>query len=327
MILCHVDKAGGDASSIFSIRSCFNGGSSETALRVDETSSIPIFLLLPLGAGSNAVRQYVTVRVTTCRTWTLPPWLTGSLLDSRGEYDALHGAALSGVDEYGDGTDCAEASAGENGDCGIRSRLGVRADLGAGFAKGDGGIMSRGDCGLDPLEAALLMETMVFSVDVDSEELLRESEGCDDSYEVFRETAGWDVVGGLVDGFAPVTSTRLSRDLSKLLSKPLSLKLNRVLVAEAGLITAGDMFLRKSRYADGGVMGVLRESSLFMKPGEGAMGLNISEGKVPDPGVCRDDAALALLSNPAAIIVAVAVAEAMIACRCLQERVTEESNE
>lgn len=154
---------------------------------------------------------------------------------------------------------------------------------------------------------------------------MRDSAGCDDSYEVLRETAGWDV-GGLFDGLDPGTST-LSRGFSKLLSKLLSLKLNRVLVAEAGLITAGDMFLRKSRYADGGVIGVLRASSLFMKPGEAAMGLNISDGKVPDPGVCRDDALLALLSNPAAIIVAVAVAEAIVACRRLQERVTEESNE
>jgi hypothetical protein len=76
------------------------------------------------------------------------------------------------------------------------------------------------------------------------------------------------------------------------------------------------------------VIGVLRASSLFINPGEAAMGLSISEGKVPDPGVCKDEAALDLLSKPAAAIVAVAVAEAMFACCRLQERVwTEVSNE
>lgn len=195
----------------------------------------------------------------------------------------------------------------------MRSRLGVRADLGAGFAKGDGGMMIRGDCGRDaPVEAALLVDATVLSVDVDSYDVLRETSGCVDSYEVFRDMAGSDV-GGLID-FAPETSTILSTGLSKLLSKLLSLKLNRVLVADAGLITAGDMFLRKSRYADGGVMGVLRASSRFIKLGEAAMGLSISDGKVPDPGVCREEeAVLALLSKPAAIIVAVAVAEAIVA--------------
>lgn len=242
-----------------------------------------------------------------------------SMLFSLGENDALHGAALRGVDVYGDGTDCAEVSAGENGDCGMRSRLGVRADLGAGFANGDGGIMIRGDCGLEAaVDAALLIEVMLFSVDVDPEEVLRESGGCDDSYEVFRETAACDIGGSI--GFAWGASTTFSRGLSKLLSELLSLKLKRALVAEAGLITAGDMFLRKSRYADGGVIGVFRASSLFMKPGEAAMGLSISDGNVPEPGVCRYDVVLALLSKPAAIIVAVAVAEAMITCRCLQER-------
>lgn len=163
----HVDKAG-EALSTFSIRSCLSGGSSESAFR-EETSSTSSFLLLPLGAGSNGVRQYVTVRVTTCRTWTLPGWPTTSRLDSRGENDALHGAALSGVHVYGDGTDWADLRAGENGDCGMRSRLGVRADLGAGFAKGDGGMMIRGDCGLEaPVDTALLREATVFSVDVDS---------------------------------------------------------------------------------------------------------------------------------------------------------------
>lgn len=75
-------------------------------------------------------------------------------------------------------------------------------------------------------------------------------------------------------------------------------------------------------------MGVFKESSFFKKPGEAAMGLHISEGKVPDPGVCNDDAVLALLSNPAAAaIVAVAVAEVIVECCRLRGRATEESNE
>ena len=77
-------------------------------------------------------------------------------------------------------------------------------------------------------------------------------------------------------------------------------------------------------------MGVFKASSLFMKLGEAAMGLTSSEGKVPDPGVWRDDAVLARLSKPAAAMVAVAVAEAIVASRRrLRERVTviEESNE
>lgn len=75
-------------------------------------------------------------------------------------------------------------------------------------------------------------------------------------------------------------------------------------------------------------MGVL-SSSFLSSPGEPANGLNISEGKLPEPGVCREEAVLvlALLSKPAAAMVAVAVAEAIIACRRLRERETEESNE
>lgn len=76
-------------------------------------------------------------------------------------------------------------------------------------------------------------------------------------------------------------------------------------------------------------MGVLRSVSLcFRKPGETAMGLQSSEGKVPDAGVCNDDAVLARLSKPAAAKVAVAVAEvAMLACRRLCKRVTGEAKD
>lgn len=61
-------------------------------------------------------------------------------------------------------------------------------------------------------------------------------------------------------------------------------------------------------------MGVLRASSFLRRPGEATSGLLISEGKVPEPGVWREEAVLELdrLSNPAAAMVAVAVAEAMV---------------
>lgn len=114
------DAAAEPCSSIFSIRSCLIGrseGSSDDAflcesfVLVSSASSTSIFLLLPFGAGSRGVRQYVTVRVTTCRTCTLPGGplaLASGLVKSRGEKDALHGAALMGVEEYGEGTEWVE---------------------------------------------------------------------------------------------------------------------------------------------------------------------------------------------------------------------------
>lgn len=61
-------------------------------------------------------------------------------------------------------------------------------------------------------------------------------------------------------------------------------------------------------------MGVFRASSFFNRPGDATIGLRNSDGKVPDPGVAKEDAASELerLSKPAAAIVAVAVAEAMM---------------
>lgn len=63
-----VDSMGSGSSSIFS---CLIGGSTEPSCE-ELTSSTSIFLLLPFGAGSSGVRQYVTVLVTTCLTLTLP---------------------------------------------------------------------------------------------------------------------------------------------------------------------------------------------------------------------------------------------------------------
>lgn len=61
------------------------------------------------------------------------------------------------------------------------------------------------------------------------------------------------------------------------------------------------------------MIGVFKASSFFSKPGEARRGLLSSEGKVPEPGVCNEEAALEpdRLSKPAAAIVAVAVAEDM----------------
>lgn len=74
-------------------------------------------------------------------------------------------------------------------------------------------------------------------------------------------------------------------------------------------------------------MGVFK-SSFLKRPGEGAMGLRVSEGKVPEPGVCSCDAErLGRLSKPAAAMVAVEVAEAMSGRRRLRKRGTEGSNE
>ena len=114
---------------------------------------------------------------------------------SRGEKDALQGAALSGVDEYGvaiectectEWVECAEPMAGENGDCGMWSLRGVRpdADLGGGLAKGEGGMITRGESDrvLEvPVEmvceVALFSDALVVADVVESYELLRDNVG------------------------------------------------------------------------------------------------------------------------------------------------------
>lgn len=89
---------------------------------------------------------------------------------SRGEKDALHGAALRGVDEYGEAIDCAELRAGLRGDCGMRS-LGVAlADRSAGLMKGEGGIVTCGDCGRVlgvPALMELTLDTPLWQLEVD----------------------------------------------------------------------------------------------------------------------------------------------------------------
>lgn len=144
-------------------------------------------------------------------------------------------------------------------------------------------------------------------------------EACE-SNEVLRDSDGRGAVRGGVIEYCCEPALEEGSDV-------LSPKLKRVLVLDgAGLIIAGDILLRKSRYADGGVIGVL-SSSLLKKPGDPAIGLIISEGKVPEPGVWSEDAVLLRLSKPAAAMVAVAVAEAIVACRRLRVVETEESNE
>ena len=79
------------------------------------------------------------------------------------------------------------------------------------------------------------------------------------------------------------------------------------------------------------MIGVRSASSFLMKLGDAVMGLSNSDGNVPDPGVCNDEAVLVLallLSYPAAAIVAEDVAVAIVGCRRLRGLVvTEESNE
>jgi len=62
------------------------------------------------------------------------------------------------------------------------------------------------------------------------------------------------------------------------------------------------------------VIGVLRASSCRRRLGEATIGLLNSDGNVPVAGVCKEEAALELdrLLKPAAAMVAVAVAEAMV---------------
>lgn len=120
------------------VSSCFSfliGGSSDGSfVAVSSCSTFLLFHRLPLGAGSRGVLQYVTVLVTVWRTLTLPGWPFASVLTSRGSNEALHGAELSGVEIYGEATECAEPGTGEKGDWGMCSLRGVRADLGGGFA-------------------------------------------------------------------------------------------------------------------------------------------------------------------------------------------------
>lgn len=88
----------------------------------------------------------------------------------------------------------------------------------------------------------------------------------------------------------------------------------------------GVIFFKKSRYADGGVMGVFK-SSCLKQPGDLARGLMSSDGKDPEPGVCSEEAELALLSKPAAVAMLADAIAMMAACRCCRERETEKSNE
>ena len=57
------------------------------------------------------------------------------------------------------------------------------------------------------------------------------------------------------------------------------------IVADAGGLRAGDFFAKKSRYAGGGVSGVLRGSTGLRTVGEATRGLAISDGNVADCGV------------------------------------------
>lgn len=58
------------------------------------------------------------------------------------------------------------------GDCGIWRRRGVREDRGAGMAKGEGGMVMRGDWGLGRVLVLALLREVVVSVEVVEAELL-----------------------------------------------------------------------------------------------------------------------------------------------------------
>jgi hypothetical protein len=67
-------------------------------------------------------------------------------------------------------------------------RRGVRDDRGAGMANDEGGIVMRGDCGLDrDVVLALLCETTLSVDEVDEDEA--------DSNDVLRDKAGCDAAG------------------------------------------------------------------------------------------------------------------------------------
>jgi hypothetical protein len=67
-------------------------------------------------------------------------------------------------------------------------RRGVRDDRGAGMANDEGGIVMRGDCGLDrDVVLALLCETTLSVDEVDEDEA--------DSNDVLRDKAGCDATG------------------------------------------------------------------------------------------------------------------------------------
>jgi len=112
------------------------------------------------------------------------------------------------------------------------SRRGVRDDLGAGIANDEGGMVMRGDCGLDrDVVFALLCETTLSVDEVDEEEA--------DSNDVLRDNAGWEVAGLCIG---------LSTPISEILFEVFSGNLKWVLVPVGkGLIKAGDIFFRKSR--------------------------------------------------------------------------------
>lgn len=147
-------------------------GSSDPSLIVASCSTFLLFQRLPSGTASSGVRQYVTVLVTICFTVTFPGFPVVSMSISRGEKDALHGVLHKGPEVYGDATDRADGKASpDKGDCGIVSRRGVRDERGAGLAKGDGGIVTRGDsgrCGRTP--AAVLLVAMLCAVQLEPEE-------------------------------------------------------------------------------------------------------------------------------------------------------------
>ena len=98
-------------------------------------------------------------------------------------------------------------------------------------------MITRGDSGfVRTVLPLLLYDAALWSVEVVVVDVA-------ESYEVLRDRAGWDI--GVAIGCFSAAGTAGSEDA---FSDDFSWKLNRLLVpVDAGLIIAGDMFLRKSR--------------------------------------------------------------------------------
>ncbi len=86
-----------------------------------------------------------------------------------------------------------------------------------------------------------------------------------ESYEVLRDNEGSGAVcGGLIDVLVvPESDERSKERLPKLKWLPELVKAGLIMaLVGACVMAAGDILLRKSRYAEGGVIGVLKSSFL-----------------------------------------------------------------
>lgn len=143
--------------------------------------------------------------------------------------------------------------------------------------------MMRGDCGF-VLDSARIVDGAESSL----EKLDTVENEVDESEEVCRDRAGFEV-GGLRDTGGLFTlstllafSDRSSDDRHSVILSHVVLSIEGNLDVDplvvGGLISTGDQPLRKSIYADGGVIGVLMVSSFLRKAGVPTKGLRSSDG-------------------------------------------------